>query len=127
MRQLTEEWIDKAENDLPVAETLWNSPNPAPFLDAVSFHAQQCVEKYLKAWLAEQQLPFPPTHDLEVLARLCQPQFAELTPLFPGLRFVTSFAVEIRYPGTSATVADAERCPRAARAARQATRAKLGM
>jgi HEPN domain-containing protein len=127
MRRLTEERVGKAENDLHVAETRFASPNPSPFFDAVCFHSQQCVEKYLKTWLIEQGQPFPRTHDLEALAKLCLPQFGELAALMPELRFLTSFAVEIRYPGTSATQQDAERCLLAARQARRLTRIKLGI
>ncbi|MGD9892093.1 MAG: HEPN domain-containing protein [Dehalococcoidia bacterium] len=96
-------------------------------LDAVCFHAQQCVEKYLKAWLTQQQLPFPRTHDLEALAKLCLPQVSEFVAIMPELRFLTSFAVEIRYPGTSAMKQDAGRCLRTAREARRILRIRLGV
>ncbi len=124
MRQLTREWIDKAEGDFQAAQTLWAGANP--LYDAVCFHAQQCVEKYLKAWLAENHLNFPRTHDLEVLARLCLPSFTELAQHLIGLRFLTSFAVEIRYPGSSAQESDALRCLRAAEDVRAEVRARLG-
>ncbi len=35
--------------------------------DTVCFHAQQCVEKYLKAVLVSEAIDFPKTHDLEEL------------------------------------------------------------
>lgn len=95
--------------------------------DAICFHTQQCVEKYRKAWLTERQATFPRTHDLEMLARLCLPSFGELLNLMPELRFLTSFAVEIRYPGTTALRSDAERCLRVAREVRRAARITLGI
>jgi len=78
--------------------------------DAICFHAQQCVEKYLKAWLTEQGVDFPKTHDLEALAKLCLPFLPELQSLMDDLRFLTSFAVEIRYPGILTSKPDAEHC-----------------
>jgi len=42
-------WILKAENDLKIARDEIQTKEPAT--DAICFHAQQCVEKYLKAFL----------------------------------------------------------------------------
>lgn len=42
------EWLDVAEGDLAAARLLLNAGGPA---FAVCFHAQQAVEKYLKALL----------------------------------------------------------------------------
>jgi HEPN domain-containing protein len=52
MKQITQEWIDKAEGDFATAQReieVQQMPN----YDAVCFHAQQCAEKYLKACLQE--------------------------------------------------------------------------
>ena len=38
----------------------------------VAFHAQQAVEKALKAVLAAREHEFPFTHDLDALAELCR-------------------------------------------------------
>ena len=95
--------------------------------DAVCFHAEQCAEKYLKAWLVEQGADFPKTHDLEVLARLCSPSLAEVEPLMDGLRFLTSYAVEIRYPGLFAHREDAQKCWQACLEARDLIRVRLGL
>jgi HEPN domain-containing protein len=35
--------------------------------DTVCFHAQQCIEKYLKALLTYKDISFPKTHDIEAL------------------------------------------------------------
>lgn len=123
MRPVTQEWAEKAEGDYRVAASQWSLEDPV--YDAVSFHAQQCVEKYLKAWLVEKGVEFPKTHDLEALAKLCLPSLEELAFLLDGLRFLTSFAVEIRYPGTSARKQDAERCWQVAMEVRQLIRKKL--
>lgn len=125
MRPLTREWVEKAEEDHLAAESLWGGSHS--LYNSVCFHAQQCVEKYLKAWLTEQQTSFPRTHDLEILARLAAPTLPTITALLNDLRFVTSFAVEARYPGTSALHSDAQRSRRLAGAVRTTVRQQLGI
>jgi HEPN domain-containing protein len=122
---MTQEWVTKAEGDAKVAAALWQMD--APVYDAICFHAQQCVEKYCKAWLVERSINFPRTHDLEALAKLCLPSLAELAMLLDELRFLTSFAVEIRYPGTFASRQDAERCWQSASRVRVLLRKHLGL
>jgi HEPN domain-containing protein len=72
MNSLTVEWIEKVEGDYATAKRelrVRRHPN----YDAVCFHAQQAAEKYLKAFLQEQNAPFPKTHDLIELLALCVP------------------------------------------------------
>ena len=124
MKPLTQEWVDKAEGDYRVSSAQWQSADPV--WDAICFHAEQCAEKYLKAWLVEHALDFPKTHDLEVLAKMCLPMLSELAPLMDGLRFLTSSAIEVRYPGMFAKKEDAQKCWRANLEVRDLARAKLG-
>ena len=125
MQPMTQEWVNKAEGDANVAAAIWQMA--APVYDAMCFHAQQCVEKYCKAWLVEHEADFPRTHDLEALAKLCLPSLAELAALMDDLRFLTSFAVEIRYPGIFASRQDAERCWQSALQVRVLFREQLGL
>ena len=48
MTPLTVEWVEKAEGDRATALRELRASH-APNYDAVCFHAQQCIEKYLKA------------------------------------------------------------------------------
>jgi HEPN domain-containing protein len=57
------EWIRKAEADWAAASTL-HSQNNEELHDAVVFHAQQCVEKLLKARLIQLNQPIQKVHDL---------------------------------------------------------------
>jgi HEPN domain-containing protein len=43
-----------------------------PF-DTVCFHAQQCVEKYLKSWLVFRCMNVPRSHDFVILLNLAMP------------------------------------------------------
>ena len=57
------EWILKAEQDYQTSETMARKrKDPVP--DIVGFHSQQCIEKYLKAYLVSSKIDFPKTHDL---------------------------------------------------------------
>ena len=47
---LAREWVEKAEEDLTNAEHTLTMEAHCPF-STVCFHAQQCVEKYIKALL----------------------------------------------------------------------------
>jgi hypothetical protein len=82
MKTLTAEWVEKAEGDFHSClreVRARRHPNP----DSACFHAQQCVEKYLKARLQEAGLTFPKTHDLlDLLKRLLpvEPAWATLNP-----------------------------------------------
>ena len=57
MNPLTLEWIEKAEGDYITTQKLLPTTNPQLY-DIICFHAQQCIEKYLKAWLQEQMSLF---------------------------------------------------------------------
>ena len=70
MKELTAEWVSKADNDFEVAR-LARYRADVPISDAVCFHSQQCAEKYLKALLVAGGHPFSKTHDLLVLNDEC--------------------------------------------------------
>ena len=106
MKPETVEWVRKADGDYQVAQREMQTDHPV--FDAVCFHAQQCVEKCLKAWLVEQAISFPRTHDLIVLLDLCASQLPELVTQRSSLAYLTTFAVAFRYPGEEAVREDAE-------------------
>lgn len=57
---IAHEWAGMAENDLRAAAHLLTLRQRCP-TEVVCFHAQQCVEKYLKALLALAGVEFPRT------------------------------------------------------------------
>ena len=79
-----------------------------PLYDGICFHCQQSAEKYLKALLQESGARVPRTHDLEALLDLTIPQDSTLGALRRGLRFLTIFAVDFRYPDSDATARQAK-------------------
>ena len=75
--------------------------------DEICFHCQQAIEKYLKSMLAERGLPIHKTHDLTILLNHLLPLDPTLRSLRPGLKGVTRYAVEYRYPGLNTTARQA--------------------
>jgi len=61
---IARDWVQKAENDLKNATYTLKMEEDCP-TDTVCFHAQQCVEKYLKAFLVLRRINFPKTHDIK--------------------------------------------------------------
>ncbi len=125
MNPLTAEWVQKAEGDYRVAMRLLQ--DDAPVYDAICFHAQQCVEKYLKAVLQDDAISFPKTHNLVELARLCAPLLPEVMPLGSALNTLTRSSIEVRYPGAFASVEDSVASVDVMIQIRGITRHKLGL
>jgi len=88
--------------------------------------AQQCAEKYVKAFLEEQSVPCGKTHDLVVLVRATRGLLPELDAQTARLARLTTFGVAARYPGLRADQEAACEAMRTAEAVRIAVRAGLG-
>jgi HEPN domain-containing protein len=97
IRQIVGQWIDKAEQDFNAAETLFAGKHP--LLYPVCFHAQQTVEKFLKACLTRHQIEFPKTHSIAQLLNLVESTDAALSETLKGAIALTTYGVDIRYPG----------------------------
>jgi HEPN domain-containing protein len=69
----------------------------AQAFDAACFHAQQAIEKCLKAFLAYRQVAFPYTHNLTKLIEIGAGIDAAFLSLLPTVAPLTPYAVELRY------------------------------
>lgn len=125
MNPLTLEWAQKADGDYVAAQCLAQAGSPV--FDAICFHAQQCVEKYLKAWLQEANIAFRRTHDLEELLALTLPAVPTWASWQPDFLILTSHAVDFRYPGKTSLAADACHALKVCEEVRKAIRANLGL
>ena len=121
---LLDEWVEKAEADYKSAVAL-HRRRKEPLPDVVCYHCQQCVEKYLKAYLIAQGTTPPRIHDVEDLLNLYALHDATLTPRLPLVQVLNPHAVLIRYPGMTATVAEAKDAINAVRRLRTVVRRKL--
>ncbi len=126
MRALTKEWVDKAEADFLTA-CREARVRKAPNYDAVCFHCQQCIEKYLKAFLQKRGQRFRRIHDLIELLGLCLPYDASFELHRDLFKDLNGYAVNIRYPGESATREMMRITLRETKLARAFLRQKLGL
>lgn len=84
-----------AREDLASAEALDSAERVSD--SPVGFHAQQAVEKALKAAIASHDLEFPFTHDLGVLMQLCEDAGFELPTDLTEADRLTPYAAALRY------------------------------
>lgn len=126
MNSPVNEWIEKAEEDCRVALTL-RRLRRNPTHNAVCFHAQQCIEKYLKAILEKHGVVIRKIHSLPILLDQC----VEVQPMLIGMRpdmvRLSEYAVEFRYPGESAAVKDAREAISIMQRSRMDLRTALGL
>lgn len=96
-QRIVGDWLTKADSDLVVAQRLLGEEGP--FCNAVAFHCQQAVEKYLKAILTLWQIEFPKTHVIALLLSLVETRDAEFAAALMDTVILTPYGVELRYPG----------------------------
>jgi HEPN domain-containing protein len=126
MTRQIEQWVRKAEADWDAVLLLRRSRKQNRF-DIISFHCQQCAEKYLKARLLEAGISFPKTHDLEALLILSASIEPKWQQMKSGLSALTDAAVEYRYPGQWSDSAGARRAYSTCERLRRAARKSLGL
>ncbi len=127
LNKLTAEWVKKAEHDL-LQVTLDLQYGNGELDDGVCYHAQQCAEKYFKAYLQEHGARSGKTHELEALLALCQRvdvSFAQLQGAVTGK--LKDYAVDPRYPGTDPTPTEAQDAYQNMMQIRAFVRAELGI
>jgi HEPN domain-containing protein len=126
MKAMAKAWVEKAEADYGTAQREMKVKKGANF-DAACLHAELCAERYIKARLAEDEIPFPSTRHLVVLLMLC----ADLEPGWEAfreqIRTLSSFAIELEDPDMVADEKMAEIAMGACEAFRAEARKALGL
>ena len=119
-REFVRGWLEKAEADFKTCGLLLAAG--AGYSEAVAFHAQQAVEKYLKAFLVWHQVEFPKTHDIGHLVELVRSCDEDLAVQLAEASHLTPYGVEYRYPGDYPEVSqpEASHCVDTARGIREA-------
>ena len=84
-------------SDLALAHLGRNSKDVLP--EQICFHAQQAVEKALKAVLLRKSIRFPAIHDIEELVQIGRQEGVQFPDWAEDLASLTPYAVETRYPG----------------------------
>jgi len=103
LKEETKAWLAKTHDDMAAAHVLFD----AGLTDGACFHSQQAAEKCLKALLEEQGQHVPRTHDLDALVERISNFVAVSDKVREAATFLSSFGVEVRYPGTDSDVEDA--------------------
>lgn len=96
------QWISFANDDILFAEHGMKLESNTPYR-LVAYHAQQCAEKYLKAFLVFHGVDFPYTHNIAALLELCA-DYADLPETIHDAEELSQFAVSVRYPGEDEAV-----------------------
>ena len=97
VKLLVNQWIKKANEDLTVAKRELLYIDEELFPSTICFHAQQAVEKYLKAFLIFHQIEFPRTHNLEELRKICSSKI-DISFSILEIGNLTDYAIVSRYP-----------------------------
>ncbi len=125
LNPLTLEWIEFAEGDYTVA--IENQRGENPVFHVICFLSQQCVEKYLKALLQENNIPFRRTHDLNELLNLILPIYPSWSTWKNQLPSLTTHVVDTRYPSDLPTETDADKANEVCNMVREAIRTELNV
>ncbi len=89
------DWLRRARSDFALARV---GPQPDVMYNELCFHAQQTVEKCLKAILIDRKIEFPRVHNIAYLFGLL-PSDVDLPSAAIEAMGLTTYAVMTRYPG----------------------------
>jgi len=98
MRYLTGEWLKAAADDLSTIGKIMGDEN---LTQVVAFHAQQAVEKSLKALLEEHGIDVPKIHDIVRLQKLVEKHVNLSDEQMRTLIKINELYIDSRYPGES--------------------------
>jgi HEPN domain-containing protein len=126
MTEPIEDWLKKAEEDYWAAVQL-SLARKHPGYNAICFHAQQCVEKYLKGILQQHASHIRKIHILQQLLDDCLQWYPMLEVLRSDLLKLSEYAVAFRYPGESADKQQAREAIRIMISCRTELRHALGL
>ena len=99
-----QDWLIHAESDLQLAAT---GKSPKVLFETLSFHAQQAVEKALKAVLIANNVPSTKTHNIGTLIEML-PSNVVFPKELKEAAGLTVYAVMTRYPGDLEPVTEDE-------------------
>jgi HEPN domain-containing protein len=102
--ELFKKWLLKAKRDIDSAEQLFS----VQYHDTAIYHTQQCAEKALKGFLVFKNQPLQKTHNLVVLAKLCEKLDADFDDIMNSVYGLNGLDVEYRYGDDNGEDSDVE-------------------
>lgn len=97
IRRKVIQWLNYADEDLRLARHALTLATGVPYR-LVAYHAQQCAEKSLKAYLVSHRIDFPYTHNISRLLELCDDR-ARWGAALLDAEVLSVYAITTRYPG----------------------------
>lgn len=101
-----QQWVEFAEDNLRFAKHGLTLSTSVPYR-LIAYHAQQCAEKYLKAYLVSRMVDFPHTHNIGYLLEVIREGTSWMLEL-EDAEYLTTFSVTTRYPGIDKPVTKEE-------------------
>jgi HEPN domain-containing protein len=95
MKKITQEWLNSAKDDLLIITKIIDDVSLS---HQVAFHAQQALEKSIKAVIEEFEIDFLKTHSLETLFGKIQ-GYINLTIEIAIIKKLDQLYIDARYPG----------------------------
>jgi HEPN domain-containing protein len=102
LREKVRQWLVYGDEDLRLAEGALEVLEECPYR-LVAYHAQQCAEKHLKAYLLFRRVDFPFTHNISLLLELCA-EWNDWQAQLESTERLTQYAISTRYPGVASDV-----------------------
>lgn len=96
MDEVVVKGLIKAIRDLKTAQQLLVLSKNTLYTDTICFNSQQASEKLIKSYLTYKNIPYPRTHNLKYLLKLCIDTDGDFKEL--NVNKLTIYAVETRYP-----------------------------
>lgn len=95
--ELVYKWLEKAKNDLIVAEHTFEDLYPKQ-IEICCYHCQQATEKILKGYLEYKNIEPPKTHNLVMLCQMCMEIDTEFIEIIECCSDLTPYSITTRYP-----------------------------
>jgi HEPN domain-containing protein len=96
LKQQAKEWFERGDHDVETARLLYNERGHT---DAIAYHVQQTIEKYLKGFLVLHGQKPPWIHELDALLETVARFQPDLYPKFIELcERATRYYLQDRYP-----------------------------
>lgn len=114
---LGRKFLHLSDRDIKVFEKLVDDQDIPD--EPLGFHAQQAIEKCLKAVLAAHEIEFRKTHDLNQLLGLLEENALPEPPLREDIQRLNPFAVLLRYDFLETPVLDRSQTNKVVAAARR--------
>ncbi len=96
MKSSTRDWLQAATDDLRVIARIDGDEH---LTNMTAFHAQQCVEKCMKAVMEEKEIGVRRVHNLHKLFELCSPWLSLLDEDKDTVILLDKLYTDARYPG----------------------------